>query len=78
MVTTAIPNSAHQTQSMEKLLLSYLADSVPGRIPGCDGMTTQQMLRGYANLATKGLMPGYQQLQRWHPDFKPELDGFFG
>ena len=77
MVSLATSHYAKQTQSIEKLLMSYLADAMPGRIPGCDGMTTDRMLRGYADLATKGLVPGYQQLKRWHPEFQLQLDGFF-
>jgi hypothetical protein len=77
MVSLASNNTFHQTQSMESLLLSYIADAMPGRIPGCDGMTTRQMLRGYADLATKGLVPGVQQLRRWHPEFQTQLSGFF-
>jgi hypothetical protein len=77
MVSLATISSSHQTQTVENLLMSYLADAMPGRIPGCDGMTTQQMLRGYANLATKGMVPGRQQLQRWHPELQMQLNGFF-
>lgn len=77
MVSLASPISSRQSQSVESLLLSYLADAMPGRIPGCDGMTTRQMLRGYADLATKGLVPSYQQLRRWHPQYWLQLEGFF-
>ena len=77
MVSLALPIHSRQNQSVESLLLSYLADVMPGRIPGCDGMTTRQMLKGYAGLATKGVVPGIQQLRRWHPEFQTQLSGFF-
>lgn len=77
MVSLAPSQTAPQTQSVENLLLSYLADSIPGRIPGCDGMTSRQMLQSYADMASNGLVPRYQQLIRWHPEYQTQLSGFF-
>jgi hypothetical protein len=77
MVAITFQNAALQIPSLENLLVSYLANTSPGQIPGCDGMTTHQMLRGYANLAERGIVPGCQQLQRWHPELRSQLKRFF-
>lgn len=78
MVATHLENGCVHSRTLKSLLLDYLVAASPGRIPGCDGMTTDHMLRDYPDLVAKGLVPGYQQLHRWHPDFQPQLDGFFG
>ena len=77
MIAGISQNSLKQSQSLEQLLLDYLTAILPGRIPGCDGMTTQHMLRHYADLAGIGLVPGVHELKRWHPDFAAQLDRFF-
>jgi hypothetical protein len=56
---------------------SYLANIPPGRIPGCDGMTTDGMLSGYADFAARGWVPGYEELRQKHPEHALELAKFF-
>ena len=77
MRATTFPNSSIRDPDLGNLLVSYLAKAWSGQIPGCDGMTTHQMLRGYANLAERGIVPGCQELQRWHPELKSQLKRFF-
>lgn len=78
MVSSISRTVRPSVNSIEDLLLSYITAAMPGRIPGCDGMTTQHMLQGYAELASKGFVPDCQQLLRWHPHLATELEQFFG
>jgi hypothetical protein len=77
MSAITFPTGSGQVPSLERLLIGYLTSAPPGRIPGCDGMTTSQMLREYPDLAAKGVVPGCGQLQRLHPHYRPQLERFF-
>jgi hypothetical protein len=77
MLLLTLKNASFQPFSVEKLLVSYLVSAYPGRIPGCDGMATQQILKDYPQLAEKGVVPDCSQLFRWHPELQSLLKRFF-
>ncbi len=77
MVLLTLQNTSVQASSLEKLLVRYLVAACPRQIPGCDGMTTPQILQDYSQLAERGVVPGCSQLSRLHPELRPQLKRFF-
>lgn len=77
MVALHVRRNSLPPQSLESVLVNYLASIPPGRLPGCDGMTTERMLRDYRELSEMGLVPDHHGLRSRHPELRPQLDEFF-
>ena len=77
MIATTLAIKSVRALQLENLLVGYLASAVPDQIPGCDGLTRQDLLNCYADFAMYGWVPCRQQLQQLHSELRTELDDFF-
>jgi hypothetical protein len=76
-----IMNEGHdrtdQRQRLRALLVAYLlAADAPGW-PGADGITVEDVLRSYSQVAADGLVPDLPTLLARHPELADALRDFF-
>ena len=64
-------------ESLQRLLLHYLAEIAPGAFPGADGLHVNDVLHSYSRFAASGMVPGQRELLFQHPEFRIEVEAFF-
>jgi hypothetical protein len=76
-MTDPTPNQAVRDAAVRELLLGYL-QRVKGLLwPGADGLTLEDLVRSYPQIAATGRVPTLQELHRQHPELADLLNAIF-
>jgi hypothetical protein len=70
-------DKAANLKRLEAILLGYLLNDHAIAWPGGDGITVRDVLASYPRAIASGRVPGYQELQRRHPEVSEALQVLF-
>jgi len=65
------------SREVRELLLDYLQTVPPARWPGADGVTVEDILLSYPELAVAGCVPNQGELLDRHPELADALQDYF-